>query len=118
MQFAAYLSDAALLDELTPIMDNLMDASRDMDYTRHTRDFTPRLKAQLTPSRLTELCIQYQQEKGFFTGKRKLVALFRRPDSIAVIWCQHFTKVPGDYVAEAVFVQQNDRWLVDHVMVF
>jgi hypothetical protein len=118
MLLASHLTDEALLEELTPIMDNLMEASRDMDFARHTRDFSPRLKSFFTPSHLIEACTKYQQEKGFFTGKRKLVALFRRPDSIAVIWVQHFTKVAGDYVAEAVFIASNGRWLVDHVMVF
>jgi hypothetical protein len=63
------------------------------------------------------VCEKYQAERGFFS-KRELVAVFRRPQSIAVVWRQGFTKVPGEYVAELVLVQSGDRYLVDHVMVF
>jgi hypothetical protein len=94
-----------------------MAASTDIDRERHVRDFTDRIKNIVTEHYLKQVCVQYQTEKGYFTG-REFVAIFRRPDSIAVIWRQKFSKVPGDYVAELVLVEQNSRYLVDHVMVF
>ena len=110
-------SDAEILAVVDPIMDNLMDASTAIDYERHTRDFTERAKSVLPESALESICRQYQSTKGFF-AKRVFVAAFRRPESVAVIWRQSFTKAPGEFVAELVLVQQNGRYLVDHVMVF
>lgn len=40
------------------------------------------------------------------------------PGIPAAVWCQWFTKQPGEYVAELVLVQDGDRYRVDHVMVF
>jgi hypothetical protein len=94
-----------------------MDASTDIDHPRHIKDFTDRLKAIVTESYLQKVCAKYQDEKGFF-AERYFVALFRRPNSVAVIWNQKFTKVSGDFVAEALFVQKNGRILVDHAMVW
>ena len=110
-------SDAEILAIANPIMDNLMDASTDIDHERHVRDFTDRLKAIVSKAHLEKVCRQYQSEKGFF-GAREAVAVFRRPHSIAIIWNQRFTKTAGEFVAEMVLIEDGSRYLVDHVMVF
>ena len=110
-------SEAEILSIANPIMDNLMDASTAVDYERHVRDFTDRAKSVLSKERLQKICAEYQSTKGLF-GERKFVAIFRREESIAVVWKQAFTKQPGEFVAELVLVQQGGRYLVDHVMVF
>jgi hypothetical protein len=121
-------SEADILAIANPIMDNLMDASTAIDYERHTRDFTDRLRSCLSPEQLQRICCDYQSTKGYFT-EREFVALFRRPDSVAIVWKQGFSRQPGEFVAEMVLVQAhanntNDsggcsaKYLVDHVMVF
>lgn len=110
-------TDEEILAVAAPIMDNLMDASTAIDYERHTRDFTERAKSVLSKESLHAICQHYQSTKGFFS-KREFVAAFRRPESVAVIWRQWFTRHPGEFVAELVLVQQDGRYLVDHVMVF
>jgi hypothetical protein len=110
------MSDAEILAIADPIMDNLMDASTAIDYERHIRDFTDRAKSVLSRELLEFICRDYQSTKGFFT-KREFVAVFRRPDSVAFIWKQSFSKQAGEFVAEMVLVQKDGRYLVDHVMV-
>ncbi|NGZ95879.1 MAG: hypothetical protein CV089_07075 [Nitrospira sp. WS110] len=110
-------SDEEILAVAEPIMDNLMEASTRIDHERHVRDFTERLKALVTRDYLERVCRQYQAEKGFF-AKRELVAIFRRPQSVAIVWKQRFSKQSGEFVAEMVLVEQDSRYLVDHVMVF
>lgn len=111
------LSEQQILAIAEPIMDNLIDASTQRDHARHVRDFTGRLQAIVTPDYFDCVCRQYQAEKGFFTT-RTPVAVFRRPDSAAIIWKQSFTKAPGEFVAEMVLVYRDGRYCVDHVMVF
>jgi len=110
-------TDEEILRVANPIMDNLMDASTAIDYERHVRDFTDRAKSVLSKERLQKICREYQNNKGFF-GKRELVAIFRRPESLVVVWKQWFTKQPGEFVAELLLVEKDGRYLVDHVMVF
>ena len=110
-------SDADILAVAGPIMDNLMEASTVIDYDRHTRDFTERAKSVLSKDALQSICEQYQSTKGYF-AQREFVSAFRRPDSVAIVWRQSFTKAPGEFVAEMVLVQRDGRYLVDHVMVF
>jgi len=63
------------------------------------------------------VCKKYQAEKGIWEG-REPVAVFRRPDSAAIIWKQFCSKAPGEYVAEIVLIHKNGKFLVDHAMVF
>lgn len=110
-------SDAEILAIANPIMDNLMDSSTAIDHDLHVRDFTERLKGIVSKAYLEKVCRQYQREKGYF-GAREVVMVFRRPDSVAIVWRQRFTKAAGEYVAELVLVEEGSRYLVDHVMVF
>ncbi len=111
------MSESEILAIANPIMDNLMDASTRIDHESHIRDFTDRMKSIVTKEHLQRVCEQYQQEKGFFSD-RKSVAVFKRPDSAAIVWKQSFTKAKGEFVAQMVLVHQNGRFLCDHALVF
>lgn len=111
------MTEQQILAIADPIMDNLMEASTQRDHARHVRDFTERLKGIVTPDYFACICQQYQAEKGYFTTRTPITVL-RRPDSVAIIWKQHFTKAPGEFVAEMVLVHRDGRYWVDHVMVF
>ncbi|HEV8692627.1 MAG TPA: hypothetical protein VGQ93_00345 [Lysobacter sp.] len=110
-------SDAEILSVANPIMDNLMGASTAVDHEGHIRDFTDRAKGVLPKELFRAICDDYQSTKGFFS-RREVVAVFRRPESVAIVWKQWFTKHPGEFVAELVLVRKDGRHLVDHVMVF
>ena len=110
-------SDQDIMAIATPMMDNLMAASTNIDHQAHVRDFTDRMKAIVTKEHLQIVCKQYQEEKGFFES-RELVAIFKRPDSAVVVWRQTFSKAKGDFVAEMVIVHQQGKFLCDHAMVF
>lgn len=111
------MSDEEILNIVEPIMDNLMEASTDIDHERHTRDFSKRMKEIVTKEYLQKVCKKYQEEKGYFS-KREFVSSFKRPNSVAVIWKQNFTKAQGEFVAELVIIKEDEKYLVDHAMVF
>ena len=111
------MSENEILNIANPIMDNLMDASTEIDYQRHIKDFTDRMKNIVTKEYLQKVCEHYQDEKGFFT-ERNFVAVFKRPNSAAIIWKQFFSKAKGEFVAEMVLVNKNGKYLVDHAMIF
>ena len=110
------MSDAEIFDIANPLMDNLMQASTEIDHEKHVEDFTERMRAIVTKDYLQKVCEHYQAEKGFFSD-RTPVAVFKRPDSAAIVWKQSFTKARGEYLAEMVLIHQNGKYLVDHVMI-
>ncbi len=111
------MSDEEILNIVEPIMDNLMDASTEINHERHVRDFSDRLKKIVTKEYLESVCKKYQEEKGFFSTK-EFVSLFKRPKEVAVVWKQKFTKAEGDFVAELLLFKKDDKFVVDHTMVF
>lgn len=110
-------TDAEILQTINPIMDNLMDASTEVNYEKFIIDCSKRMKILTTKESLSQICSHYQSKKGFFTD-REFVSLFKRDDSIGVIWKQNFSKMKGDFVAEAVFIEENGKVVVDHAFVF
>ncbi|KFJ85700.1 hypothetical protein IJ23_20040 [Vibrio sp. OY15] len=111
------MSDEEILSIANPIMDNLMEASTEINHEKHVIDFTDRLKNIVTKEYLQKVCEHYQSEKGFFTT-REVVAVFKRPNSAAIIWKQYFTKDKGEFVAEMALVKVDGKYKCDHVMVF
>ena len=111
------LSDQEALSIATQMMDELMDASTQQDYLAHIQHFSKRAQSILDETQFKIVCQVYQQKYGFF-GAREFVTLFRRPESIAFIWRQSYSKVSGDYVAEMVMIQEDGEYKVDHAYVF
>ncbi len=113
----AQQSDADILAIANPIMDNLRAGSTAINHAQHTRDFSECMKAIVTPEHLQYVCQQYQSVWGYFS-RRELVAIFRRPYSIAIVWRQFCTLQAGEFVAEIVLIEEDGRYLVDHAMIF
>jgi len=111
------MTDQEIWNIANPIMDNLMEASTRIDHLKHVQDCTERMREIVTPEYLEHVCKQYQSEKGFFT-ERAPVAIFKRPNSAAIVWKQYFSKAAGEFVAEIVLVKEGGKYLVDHAMVF
>lgn len=110
-----HMSDEQVLAIANPIMDQLMDASTAIDHERHVRDFTERAKSIVTPEYLRRVCEQ-SERKGYF-APREPVAVFKRPGAAAIVWKHWFTKAPGEFLAEMILVENNGRYLVDHIKV-
>ena len=111
------MSHKKILEIVEPIMENLMEGSTERNHEKHTRDFTNRLKKIVTKEALDRMCRDYQAKWRLFQS-REFVALFWRKDSVAIVWKQSCSHTFDEFVAEAVFVEQNGRYLVDHAMVF
>lgn len=111
------LTDDEIMAIANPIMDNLMQASTDIDHARHVQDFSERLKAIVTPEHLQKVCERYQREWGYL-DRREPVGIFRRAESVAVVWKQWCTGTDDEFVAEMVLIEQDGRYLVDHVVFF
>lgn len=100
------MTDEQIMEIATPIMDNLMDASTQIDHERHVRHFSERLKSIVTKENLARQCKKYQQELGFFST-RALVGIFRREYDVRVFWRQYYTKSKNEFVA-FVHLMEND----------
>ena len=110
-------SDEDILAVVNPLMDNLMEGSTEIDYAKHVRDFTDRLKSLVSEEGLKRMCAHYQADVGFFTD-REVLSVFRRRDSVGVVWRQAASKTDDELIASVVVVEQDGRYLVDHALVY
>lgn len=110
-------SDKHIMAIANPMMDNLMAGSTAINHSQHTRDFSERMKAIVTPEHLDYVCKDYQRKWGYFSN-REFVAIFRRPASVAIVWRQFCTQQTGEFVAEIVLIEEHGRIVIDHAMVF
>jgi len=111
------LTDIEILTLVEPMISNMMDGSTEINHAKHTRDFTERMRCIVTPEHLRYVCEDYQARWGVFE-QREFVAMFRRTDSIAIIWRQFTTLSTDERVAEAVFTMEAGRIMIDHAMVY
>jgi hypothetical protein len=95
----------------------LMDGSTEIDHKKHTRDFTNRGKRIVTKVNLEKQCKTYQAKWGYFSD-RKFVGIFRKKDSVTVIWKQAVTKIPDEFIAVLTLIEKDSRYLVDSAWVF
>ena len=92
------MSDDKIMNIANPIMDNLMQASTDINYERHVKDFSEKLKSIVTKDNLEAQCKKYQSELGLFS-KREFVAIFRKSNDVRVFWRQWYSKSQNEFVA-------------------
>lgn len=110
------MTDKAILDIAAPIMDNLMQASTDIDHARHVRDFTDELKAIVTKENLEAQCKEYQAELGYFS-EREVIGVIRKHRDVAIIWRQRMTKTDDEFIAFLRLIAVNGRVLVQNVLI-
>jgi len=110
------MTDEEIMKIADPVMDNLMQASTDIDHERHVRDFSQSLKEIVTEGNLKQQCTEYQREFGYFTN-RELVGIFRKETDVRVFWRQWYTKSKNEFVAFIHLVEEHDKIEVVNVSV-
>jgi len=102
------LSDNEIMEIVTPIMDNLMDGSTDIDHEKHIRNFSDDMKNIVTKDELEKQCKAYQATLGFFS-KREFVGIFRKKNDVRVFWKQWYCKSDDEFLAFVHIVKRNGK---------
>ena len=108
------LSVDEILAIVEPIMDNCLAGSNENDHGKHVRDFTQRMQSIVTPEELSRQLSR--SPRGYFT-QREFVSLFRRQQSIGVVWKQYTSLNRDELINQAVFKEESGKILIDHCMI-
>ena len=108
------LSVDEILQIVEPIMDNCLEGSNEGNYEKHTRDFTDRIKSIVTPD---ELQRQFSNETKVYFTKREFLHLFRRNNSVGIVWKQLTSLNNDELINQAIFKEINGNILIDHCMI-
>lgn len=110
------LNDDEVMQIVAPIMDNLMQASTDIDHEKHTRDFSDNMKNIVSKDKFEPQCKDYQDRLGIFT-KRELVGIFRKRHDVRVFWRQWCSKSEDEYLAFVHVMENNGKFEVVNALV-
>ncbi|MGS2718840.1 hypothetical protein ACVBE9_11745 [Eionea flava] len=101
-------SENEVLKIANPIMDNLMEASTNIDYEAHIRDYYKPIPELFTKEKFEKDCAEYQVRDGVFTT-REYLGLTRNSDFINIYWKQKYSKAVGEHLAILTLVMQNNK---------
>ena len=108
------MKENEILGIVEPIMDNCLNGSNENNFAKHARDFTERMRKIVTPENLK---LQLAKEHRAFFTERKFIYLFRRQSSIGVIWKQYISTSNDELMNQAIFLEKNEKILIDHCMI-
>ena len=108
------MEENEILRIIEPMMDNCLRGSNEDNYAKHARDFTERMKKIVTPENLK---LQLSKEPRAFFTQRKFIYIFRRKNSIGIIWEQFISSSKDELINQAIFVERNKKILIDHCMI-
>ena len=95
------MEENEILRIIEPMMDNCLRGSNEDNYAKYTKDFTKRMKKIVT---LKNLKLQLSIEPRAFFTQRKFIYLFRRKNSIGIIWKQFISSSKDELINQAIFV--------------
>jgi hypothetical protein len=102
------LTDDEIMELVTPIMDNLMDASTEINHEKHVRDFSDNMKCIVSKKELEKQCKAYQELLGYFS-KRELVGIFKKKGDVRVFWKQWYSKSDDEFLAFVHIVERDGK---------
>ena len=109
-------SESEILAIANPIMDNLMQASTEVNHARHVQDFSDELKLIVTKENLEAQCKAYRATLGTF-AEREFVAVFKKETDAAIFWKQKYTQSTGEHIAFLRLIDVDGRIRVQNVSV-
>ena len=94
-----------------PIMDNILTAMKNDDYTAYCRDFDETMKNAFTRDKFRQSNENIKLGLGDYLSRDFGMVMRQVPYTI-VIWKGHFAKQSGDVMIKLVLAQVNGTWKV------
>jgi len=104
-------TDREILKIAVPIMDNLMQATKEMDHNKHIKNFSEKMKTSVTKEQFDQQCADYQNSRGYVT-KRHIVGILKKRNDVRVLWKLWYSKSEDEYLAFIHLNKQHDNILV------
>ena len=108
------LSTEKILSIVEPFMQNWLEGSNGGDHKKHVRDFTDRMKNIVTPEEIQK---QLSGKPRTYFTDRKFLDVFRRRDSVGLVWKQSISSGDDELINQAIFKEVEGKFLIDHCMI-
>ncbi len=111
------LSDEEILAIAEPLMQNIIAGTTEVNYEKHTRDFTEDLKGYVTKEAFEEQVALLQNKLGHFSEK-KFVDIFRKKEKVSILWKQTLSKTEDEFMNELTLIEQDGRYRVANTFIY
>ncbi|MCG8313247.1 MAG: hypothetical protein MI976_08530 [Pseudomonadales bacterium] len=109
-------TDDEILNIATPIMDNLMKVSSNIDYEKHIRDYYNPVREDFTEEGFRKQCEEYQSKWGLFTDK-VILGIIRQKDAVNIYWKIHCSKSTDEFLAILSLTIQNSKYVAQRAFI-
>ena len=100
-------TDAEILAYAEPFLDNIIEASNDIDYEKFSRDFSKSMKAAFSKKEFIEQQTAFQETYGKTGENREFIRCLRRKEGVSILWVTNFEKLGGEVLA-AMKIDEED----------
>ena len=112
-----YKTDAEILEIAGALLDDVNGGAETGDFGRHVKDFTPRLMEMVDEEGFRRMAAEMLNENGKATS-RFAAGVFRRSDSILVIWGQSHEKNADTLAVTMALIEDVEgRVMIDHLQI-
>ena len=92
-------SDAEILAYAEPFLDNIIEASNELDYVRFSRNLSDSFKNAFTEQEFIAQQAACLEKFGKISKNREFIRCIRRQQSVSVLWVSAFEKLDGEVLA-------------------
>ncbi|WDE07853.1 hypothetical protein SG34_013780 [Thalassomonas viridans] len=100
-------SDAEILAIANPFLDNIIQASNELDYEKFSRNLSGNMKNAFSENDFVQQQTAFQQQFGKISEDREFIRCIRRQQSVSVLWVTSFEKLDGEVLA-AMQIDEED----------
>ena len=100
-------TDEEILVIANPFLDNIIDASNEINYERFSRDLSRNMKNAFSEKDFVEQQQALKEKFGKINKDREFVRCLRRNQGVSILWVTNFEKVSGEVLA-AMQIDEED----------
>jgi hypothetical protein len=100
-------TDAEILAIANPVLDNIIDASNEINYKKFSKDLSKYKKNAFSEADFIQQQTAFKVKFGQMTKVREFIRCLRRNQSVSVLWVTSFEKIGGEVLA-ALQIDEED----------
>ena len=106
MNFSKH-TDAEILSIANPFLDNIIDASNEINYEKFSKDLSKNMKNTFSEADFIQQQTAFKTKFGEMIKEREFIRCLRHNQSVSVLWVTRFEKIGGEVLA-ALQIDEED----------
>jgi uncharacterized protein with PIN domain len=105
-------TDTEILAYADPFLDNIINGSNELDYTKFSRDLSKEMKNAFSASDFVEQQMALQKKVGKISLNREFIRCITRQKGVSILWVTSFEKVDGEVLVTMLMDEEDAQMKV------